>query len=151
MISGAITAFLAFLQAVPAITGGINNFVNKYYDSKVQLVQARIGGDVEMAKTLVYGTVEQNRTRVAGLQVIASSRWLMFLFVGFALPFMIFEWQAIVYDKIIMHGTTSTDPITGELANWGQAVIYSLFGVAGAGTTVAGISQIVDKWRNTAK
>jgi hypothetical protein len=33
-----LTAILAFFQAIPAITGGLNNFVSKYYDAKVEIV-----------------------------------------------------------------------------------------------------------------
>lgn len=144
-----ITVILALITALPHILDGVNAFTAKYYDAKVQITAARIGGDVEMAKTIVYGTVAEGQTRVEGLKVLASSKVLLFLFVGFALPFMVYEWQAIVYDKIIMHGTTSTDPITGDLAGWGHAVIYSLFGTTTAAGTVAGIGQIIDRWRKS--
>lgn len=142
-----ISAILAFIGALPSLINGLSAFQQNYYDRQVRMMTIRVGGDVQMAKTLVYGTVEEGKTRVDALRVLASSKVLLFLFVGFALPFMVYEWQAVVYDKIIMHGTTKTDPITGDLAAWGHAVIYSLFGTTTAAGTVAGIGQIVDRWR----
>ncbi len=138
-----ISAIIAFITALPALVNGVNAFASKYFDTKVQLLAARIGGDTEQAKAILRAGVIEGQTRVSGLQVIASSKALLFLFVGFALPFMIYEWQAVVYDKVWMHGATSTDPITGDLAAWGRSVIYALFG----SSTAAGVLAAVDKWR----
>lgn len=131
-----ITAILAFLQAAPAIIGGVNAFAAKYFDAKVQLTAARIGGDVNVVKAAMTTAAIEQQTRVAGLKVIASSKGLMFLVIAFALPFIAYEWQCIVWDKIIMHGTTATDPIKGNLADWGNTIIVSLFG-SGTAVTLA--------------
>lgn len=138
-----LTAIIAFFTALPHLVDGVNVFASKYFDAKVQMLAARIGGDTEQAKAILSAGVIEGQTRVQGLAVIASSKVLLFLFVGFALPFMLFEWQAIVYDKLWMHGLTKTDPITGGLVDWGNAVIYALFGTS----TAAGVLAAVDKWR----
>jgi hypothetical protein len=83
-----LTAILAFFQAIPAITGGINNFVSKYYDAKVQITTARIGGDVNVAKALVAGVQAEGQTRVEFLKAVSQSKFLMCLVGGFALPWI---------------------------------------------------------------
>ena len=131
-----ITGILAFFQAVPAIMGGINNFTSAYFNAKVQLTAARIGGDVTVVQAAMVASGIEQQSRVEGLKVIASSKILLFLVVGFALPFMLYEWRCIVYDIIWMHGTTATDPIKGNLADWGNTIIISLFG-SGTAVTMA--------------
>lgn len=128
-----ISAILAFFTAVPSIVGGITAFSNKYFDTKAQMTAARIGGDVNVVKAAMTLAATEQIARVDGLKVIASSKVLLFLVVGFALPFMIYEWQCIVYDKIWMQGLHSTDAIKGNLADWGNTIIISLFG---SGTAV---------------
>ena len=140
-----ISAVIAFLTALPSLVNGVNAFASKYFDTKVQLLATRLGNDTERAKAILTAGVAEGETRVHGLAVIASSKVLLFLFVGFALPYMLHEWQAIVYDKLWMHGATSTDPITGALAEWGNSVIYCLFG----SSTAAGVLAAVSKWRQT--
>ncbi len=133
-----LTAILAFFQAVPAIAGGINNFTNKYYDAKVQITTARIGGDRDVAKQMVSGIVTEGQTRVEFLRTVSQSKALMFLIVGFALPFMGYVWKIVVYDIIWMAGTVATDPIKGNVADWGGVIIASIFGSG----TVLGVGQM---------
>lgn len=137
-----ITAILAFFQAIPAITGGFNNFTNKYFDAKVQILAARIGGDVAVAREIMIQGAKDNATGVDRLKVIAGSKPLMCLVIAFAIPFVLFEWQAIVYDKIWMHGKTATDPITGNLADWGNTIIISIFG---SGTGIIGANMFFNR------
>lgn len=128
-----LTGILAFFQAVPALMGGLNNFTNAFFNAKVQITAARIGADVSVVQAAMTAAGIEQQTRVEGLKVIASSKILLFLVVGFALPFMVYEWRCIVYDIVWMNGTTATDPIRGNLADWGNTIIISLFG---SGTAV---------------
>ena len=128
-----ITAILAFISALPSIINGVTAFSNKYFDTKAQMVAARIGGDVNVLKAALTAAAIEQQTRVAGLQVLASSKVLLFLVVGFALPYMFYEWQCIVYDTIWMHGTTKTFPINEDFTAWGNTIITCLFG---SGTAV---------------
>ena len=131
-----LTAILAFFQAVPAITGGLNNFVSKYYDAKVQITTARIGGDVSVAKQMVTGIVGEGQVRVSFLQTVGQSKFLMFLIGGFATPFMIYVWKIVVFDIVL--GLGSTDAIRGNVADWGGIIIASIFGSG----TVLGVGQM---------
>lgn len=129
-----LTGILAFFQAVPALMGGITNFTNKYYDAKVQITTAQIGGDVKVAEQLVSGVVKEGETRVEFLKAVGQSKFLSFLIGGFAAPFMIYIWKVVVWDIVLQWG--ATDAIRGNVAEWGGLIIASIFGsatVMGAG------------------
>lgn len=126
-----ITAILAFFQAIPAITGGINNFTNKYYDAKVQLFAARVHGDVDAAKAMLVAEVQNNQTKVGWLQAVGSSPILSFVVVGFAFPFIFYLNKVIVYD--ICLGLGSTPMLKYDvLTQWGGVIIGGLFVTTGA-------------------
>lgn len=130
-----ITAILAFFQAIPAITGGITAFTQAYYDAKVQIVKARVGGDVDVAKQLVTGIVAEGQTRVEFLRVVSQSKFLMFLVGGFALPWMIYQAKVVLYDNIMsqwffgVYGFTPT--ISGTVGEWAGVIIAGIFGTGG--------------------
>lgn len=129
-----LTGILAFFQAVPALMGGVTNFTNKYYDAKVQITTAQIGGDVKVAEQLVSGVVKEGETRVEFLKAVGQSKFLSFLIGGFAAPFMIYIWKVVVWDIVLQWG--ATDAIRGNVADWGGLIIASIFGsatVMGAG------------------
>lgn len=127
-----ITAILAFFQAIPAITGGVNNFVSKYYDAKVQITAARIGGDVDVAKALVSGVVAEGQTRVEFLKAVSQSKFLMLLVGGFALPWVVYEWKVVVWDNFLcfqFYGTYGFTPtIKGIVGEWAGLIIGGIFG-----------------------
>ena len=127
-----LTAILAFFQAIPAITGGINNFVSKYYDAKVQITTARIGGDTAVAKQMVSGIVAEGANRVEFLKTVSQSKFLMFLVGGFALPWIIYEWKAVTIDNIFCpwwYGKACfTPPMVGLVADWSGVILAGIFG-----------------------
>lgn len=127
-----LTAILAFFQAIPAITGGINNFVSKYYDAKVQITTARIGGDVNVARQMVSGVVAEGQTRVEFLKAVSQSKFLMCLVGGFALPWIAYEWKVVLWDNMLcftiygVYGFTPT--IKGVVGEWAGLIIGGIFG-----------------------
>lgn len=123
-----ITAILAFFQAIPAITGGINNFVSTYYDAKVQITAARIGGDVNVAKMLVSGVVAEGQTRIEFLRTISQSYFLMLIVGGFAIPIIAFNAKVIVWDTMLGLGVTPV--IKGQVGDYMQTIIAGIFGTA---------------------
>ncbi len=130
-----LTAILAFFQAVPAIAGGINNFTNKYYDAKVQITTARIGGDRDVAKQLVTGIVTEGQTRVEFLKAVGQSKFLMFLIGGFAFPWMVYQAKVVLYDNIVSHWIYGvygfTPAIGGTVGEWAGVIIAGIFGAGG--------------------
>ena len=131
-----LTAILAFFQAIPAITGGINNFVSKYFDSKVQITVARYGCDAGVAKALVTGIVAEGQTRVDFLKVASQSWFLMLILGGFAFPIIAFMAKVVVWDTML--GWGSTPAIRGEVATWVNIVITGIFG----STSVLGVGAM---------
>lgn len=128
-----LAAVVAILNCIPGLSAIITSITSAYFNSKVQLTQARIGGDVTVATALVAAAAHADATNVDRLKVIAGSWILSFLTVGFAVPYMIYEWQCIVYDKLWMDGHHKTDPLTGDISAWGTTIIGCLFG---AGTVL---------------
>lgn len=123
-----ITVILSFLTALPSILNGVNSFASKYFDTKAQMTAARLGADVAVVKAAMTAEGIEQQARVAGLAVIAGSKVLLLITLGFALPLIIYEWQCIVYDKIWMDGKHATDPLGGDLSSWANIIIVSLFG-----------------------
>lgn len=136
-----LTAIIAFISAIPAITGGITSFTQAYYDAKVQIVKARVGGDVDVAKQIVTGIVAQDQTRVEFLKVVSQSKFLMFLVGGFAVPWMVYQAKVVLYDNVIVplffscarpdawgqcYGYTA--PIGGTVGEWAGVIIAGIFG-----------------------
>jgi len=127
-----MTAIIAFIQAIPAIFGGINNFVSKYYDAKVQITTARIGGDKEVAKALVSGVVAEGQTRFEFLRVVSQSKFLMALVGSFALPWIAYEWKVVLWDNMLCFWISGvygfTPPIKGNVGEWAGVIIGGIFG-----------------------
>ena len=127
-----LTAILAFVQALPALVNGVNAFAAKYYDSKVKITTARIGGNVEVAKQLVTGIVAEGQVRVSFLNTVAQSKFLMFLVGGFAVPWIIYEWKVVVWDNVFckwIYGVYGFTPeITGTVGTWAGVIIAGIFG-----------------------
>lgn len=130
-----ITAILAFFQAIPAITGGITAFSQAYFNAKVAITTARIGGDVDVAKQLVTGVVAEGQTRVEFLKTVSQSKFLMFLVGGFATPWILYEWKVVVWDKIVCKWILGefgfTPPVTGTVGDWAGVIIAGIFGTGG--------------------
>lgn len=127
-----ITAILAFFQAIPAITGGITAFTQSYYNAKVQITTARIGGDVNVAKQMVSGVVTEGQTRVEFLKVVSQSKFLMFLVGGFAVPWIVYQGKVVLWDNILCHAIYGvygfTPTITGVVGDWAGLIIGGIFG-----------------------
>lgn len=133
-----ITAILAFFQAIPAITGGITAWTQAFYNAKVEITKAKIGGDVTVASQLVTGLVAQGQTRVEFLRVVSQSKFLMWIVGGFAGPWIIYEWKVVVWDNIFsmyLYGIYGFTPaIKGTVGDWAGLIIGGIFG---AGSVMA--------------
>lgn len=143
-----MVAFLAFIQAIPAIFGGINNFVDKYYDAKVKLVTARVGGNVEVAKAIVGGVVAEGETRVRFLEAVAKSRFLQVLIMAWSGPWIIYEWKVVVWDNIVHHWIWGVYGFTPEIKGLvGTHAAIILTGIFGTGSVMA-VGAMFQKWQD---
>jgi hypothetical protein len=73
-------------------------------------------------------SVEQRERELATQVVIAEQgRWYAALPRPlFALAFIIYVWKVVVWDKVLGFG--STDPLSGEVAQWAMIVLTAYFG-----------------------
>lgn len=132
---GIIGVVLAFFQAVPALVGGFEAFTKAFYDAKVKITTARIGGDTEVAKQLVNGYVAEGQTRVEFLKVVSQSKFLMCIVGGFAFPWIAYEWKVVLWDNMLhftifgSYGFTPT--IKGIVGDWAGLIIGGIFGTGG--------------------
>lgn len=127
-----VTAILAFFQAIPSLVHGFEAFTKAHYDAKVRITTARIGGDVEAAKALVSGVVVEGQTRVEFLRAVSQSKFLMCLVGGFAIPWIAYEWKAVVWDNLVcpwLYGHPGfTPPMKGLVADWSGVILGGIFG-----------------------
>ncbi|MFN3658072.1 MAG: hypothetical protein ACK4UO_12515 [Pseudolabrys sp.] len=72
--------------------------------------------------------VEQRERELATQLVVAEQgRWYTALPRPlFALAFIIYVWKVVVWDKVLGWGTT--DPLTGDVAQWAMIVLTAYFG-----------------------
>lgn len=130
-----ITAILAFFQAIPSLVHGVEAFTKTYYDAKVKITTARIGGDVDVAKQIVTGLVAQGQTRVEFLKTVSQSKFLMWLVGSFAFPWIVYEWKVVLWDNMAcfwlygVYGFTPT--IKGLVADWAGWILAGIFGTGG--------------------
>lgn len=94
-----------FFSLVPGLTGLGQEWVKAHYDAQVQQVMAKLNTDRDTAVAVLQmqGEVQTKWWFVAALPPL----W--------ALPFVLWTWKAVVWDKIIMYGTTTTDSLGGVL------------------------------------
>lgn len=136
-----ISALLAFFTAIPSIVGGVTAFTTAFYNAKVEITKAKIGGDVTVARSIVTEAAVEQHVAASRLKTIAGSRGLMFLIIGFALPWMIYEWKVVFIDNVVGPGSFlwwswigETDVIHGAVGDWATTIIVSIFG---SSTTLA--------------
>ena len=130
-----IAAILAFFQAVPAITNGITAFSQAYFNAKVQITAARVGGDVDVAKQIVSGVVTEGQTRVEFLKVVSQSKFLMWMVGLWSAPWIAYEWKVVLCDNIVCKWFLGvygfTPPVSGLVAEWAGVILAGIFGTGG--------------------
>lgn len=121
-------AFLGILAGmIPGISTIVSAITTSYFNSKVMITTAKIGGDTAVATALVTSAAKVSETNVDRLRVIGGSWVLSFLVLGFGTPYVIWEAKVIVWDIVLGWGSTPSikDPM---LAQWGGIIIACLFG-----------------------
>lgn len=130
-----LTAILAFFQVIPSIVHGLDAFQKSYFDAKVKITTARVGGDVNVATQLVTGVVAEGQTRVEFLKVVSQSKFLMWIVGGFSFPWIVYEWKVVLWDNMIcfwIYGVYGfTPPIKGLVADWAGVILAGIFGTGG--------------------
>lgn len=117
---------LELLSMIPILGKIVTGVSQSWFNAKVRLVQARTGADRDVAVKMVSATAIQAHENTSRLRIIASNKFLVVLLFAAALPIIGYEWKVIVWDKMLDWG--STDPITGQVADWANQIIWFLFG-----------------------
>ncbi len=121
--------FMALIGLIPGALAFAQGITTAIFDAKVKIMSARIGGDIERARSIVTLATTEAHERTAWMSVIAGNTLLTLLVVFFALPFAIFIYKVVVWDIVLQsvtHG--STDAIKGQVADWGNTIIIAIFG-----------------------
>lgn len=135
--------FLALIGLIPGALSFAQGITTAIFNAKVKIMQARIGGDEVRATQIVSLAATEAHEHNTWLSIIASNPLLTWLVIFFASPFVIFIWKVVVVDIVIGPGCIwlthvcwigDTDPIKGQVAEWGNSIIWSIFG---SSTTLA--------------
>lgn len=105
---------------IPGLTGLATAFFQAKFNKDVALYQAQTGATAAVAQEAIRA------------QASVQTRWwfVAALIPITAFPFIAWTYKAIVWDKLIMAGTTSTDALTGSLG-WAYVVVMSSIFVHG--------------------
>ncbi len=121
---------MTLIGLIPGLTSLFTKFAELRYSAQVQITQAKVGGDRDVAVKLVDAAAVRERETTSRLAIIAGSRLLTLLVLSFAAPLLIFEWKVVVWDIVLGWGTT--DAIRGQVADWANTIIAAIFGTTGA-------------------
>ncbi len=125
-----LSLLASILGIIPGLTGLATTIATKAFDAKVKMFQAKTGADRDVAVATIRKAAIDSHEGTERLKVIAGSRVLLAIVVGFATPFIIFEWKVVVVDIVL--GWGSTDPIKGQVADWATTIIGGVFGSTSA-------------------
>ena len=110
------------------LTGGgfqtISNITNKLADVRRDIALAKNDVDkarLEQTADVLERQLETKERAQATFGVATVMR------AGFALPFMAYLWKIIIYDKIIMDGTTATTALGANEADLMKVVVSFYF------------------------
>ncbi len=67
------------------------------------------------------GQIDKDRTSVDIAQIAAEQTSIQ------AMPYAAWTWKAVLWDKIVMQGHSTTDPLTGSLGTAYWIIISGLF------------------------
>ena len=117
-----------------ALLGWLGNLLGgPFAKAAVEAYRAKLSAENTSEKIAAELTakelaVEQREREIAAKVVIAEQgRWYTALPRPlFALAFIIYAWKVVVWDKVLGWGTT--DPLSGEVAQWAMIVLTAYFG-----------------------
>lgn len=97
----------------------------------------KIAADLAARELAVEQREQELRTQVL---IAEQGRWYTALPRPlFALAFIVYVWKVVVWDKVF--GLGSTDPLTGEVAQWAMIVLTAYFG----GRSIEKVARILKR------
>jgi len=131
------------LGLIPGISSLVSGVTSAWFNSKVRIYQSKMQCTRDVAVAAIQESVKNNETKVNWILALAQNPVMMFIVLGFAMPWIILEWKVIVYDNVWAHwGVFMTDPVRGEIGEWGGLIIGGIFVTStGVGITHAIINR----------
>lgn len=131
-----ILSWLGGLLGGPFATAAVNAYRAKLESGNTQ---SRIEAELVAKEiALAQREAEVNSQIVLAEQGNWITRWVRPLW---AAPFILWTWQAVVWDKLIMGGSTTTDPLDGMLGTLCITVATAYFG----GRTLENVARIIKR------
>lgn len=114
------------------VFGDVVKGVQEWHKDTLAAENSRDVIDADLTKRAIDLQVRERELNLEMQRVDAGS-WLgRNIRPLLALPFVVYAWKAVAIDKVIapwiFHLDLSTDPITGDLATWGTAIITFYMG-----------------------
>lgn len=128
--------FMALIGAIPVLGQIVTSIMTSFFNARVNMYTARTGVSRDVAVAAIQAQIADNQAKAGWITALASNPIMMLIVVGFALPFIVFEWKCVVIDIVWMGGTTSTPPIKGQLADWANVILGGIF-ISSTGMGVA--------------
>lgn len=121
----------ALLNLIPGISSLVQTITTAWFNSKVQMYQSKTGRDRDVAIQAIQAEVENNHSKVGWITALAGNPVMMFVVVGFSLPWIVYEWKVVIWDNIIclwLYGVTGFTPtIKGLVADWAGVILGGIF------------------------
>jgi hypothetical protein len=116
------------------LTGGFLDKILGLLQERARAAADRHKVDAEAATRIAIQeiTAEIEARKAQAAIIRAEQGWWLTALIrpALAMPFVVYVWKVVVYDKVLKLGTT--DPLTGDTAIWGGVIIGFYFLVRSA-------------------
>lgn len=127
---------MTFLATLLSFIPGVLSIIQGWQRQKADVELARVEAAKATGEAAVAAAAQESAGRARTWGVIGASSLLTWLVILLALPIAWFEWKVVVWDTVLQLGTT--EPIKGQVADWMNTIIASLFG----SSTVLAVAQL---------
>lgn len=119
-----------------ALIPGITTILQYWFKAKADIELAKINGRTAVGSAAAQAAAQEAEGRAKTWGVIGANKLLVFLVIVLATPIAVFEWKVVIWDTVLNWGETA--PIHGQVSDWMNTIIASLFG----SSTVLAVAQL---------
>ncbi len=99
-----ISVIMALIGAIPGVGSIISSITSSFFNAKVELTKAKIGGDAAVATKIVSEAAVEQESRVSALKIVAGSKVLLYVFALYLVPPGLYQAKIYLVDKLIGPG-----------------------------------------------
>lgn len=141
-----MTFLMTLLGMIPGLSTLAGKVMDSFFNAKVAMYTSRWGVTRDVAVSAIQAEGVANQAKVSWLQVVAASPVLAFIVIGFAAPWIIYEWKVVAWDNVLSPALLGhagfTPEIKGMVADWSNIILGGIFiSSTGAGIAHAIISK----------